>query len=99
MSVACFPSAECDELHDAKKLFDITGFLCSIFFGIPLALVLLRIIGNLSDSVGRIGYMQMGLQRDIIYTIILIAAILIPSAYTYFRYRSKAEMLYNQPPG
>ncbi len=93
MSVSCFPSAECDDVQDARKLFDIVSLLCSIFFGIPLALVLLRMMSNLSDSVVRIAYVQMEFQTDLVYGMILAACTLIPIVYTYMRYRSKMEFL------
>ncbi|MBI5252128.1 MAG: hypothetical protein HY912_21750 [Desulfomonile tiedjei] len=93
MNVSCFPSAECDDAQEAKKLFDVVSLLCSIFFGIPLALVLLRMMSNLSDSVSRIAYMQMGFERDIVYGLILAACTLIPIVYTFMRYRLKMALL------
>ena len=44
MRASCMPSAECDDAHEAKQLFDVVGILCAIFFGIPLGLVLLRMV-------------------------------------------------------
>jgi len=31
MRVSCMPSAECDDAHEAKQLFDVVGLLCAIF--------------------------------------------------------------------
>ena len=53
MRACCMPSAECDDAHEAKQLFDVVGLLCGISFGIPLGLVLLRMVSGLSDSAGR----------------------------------------------
>jgi hypothetical protein len=91
MRASCLPSPECDDAQDAKKLFDIVSLLCSFFFGIPLALVFLRMITNLTDSIGRSAYMQMGLQTDIVYAFILAVCMLVPVVYTYMRYRRKME--------
>ncbi len=92
MRVSCIPLSECDDAHEAKQLFDVVGLLCSIFFGIPLGLVLLRMVSGLSDSIGRAAYMGMGLQRDIIFAVILAACTFIPMVYTYIRYRQKMEL-------
>ncbi|MGO9568224.1 MAG: hypothetical protein ACLP5H_11850 [Desulfomonilaceae bacterium] len=92
MSVSCLPSAECDDAHEAKQLFDVVGLLCSIFFGIPLGLVLLRMVSGLSDSIGRTAYMEMRLQTDIIFSVILAACTFVPMVYTYVRYRRKMEL-------
>ena len=92
MRVSCIPSAECDDAHEAKQLFDVVGFLCAIFFGIPLGLVLLRMVSGLSDSIGRTAYMEMGLQTDIIFGVILAACTFVPMVYTYMRYRRKMEL-------
>ena len=86
------PSAECDDAHEAKQLFDVVGLLCAIFFGIPLGLVLLRMGSGLSDSIGRTAYMEMGLQTDIIFGAILAPCTFVPMVYTYMRYRRKMEL-------
>jgi len=92
MRATCFPSAECDDAHEAKQLFDVVGLLCGIFFGIPLALVVLRMAGGLSNSIGRSAYVEMGLQTDIIFGVILAACTFIPMAYTYVRSRRKMQL-------
>ncbi len=93
MRASCIPSAECDDVHQAKQLFDVVGLLCAIFFGIPLGLVLLRMVSGLSDSIGRGAYMEMRLQTDIIFGVILAAFTFVPIVYTYVRYRQKMELL------
>jgi hypothetical protein len=93
MSVSCITSAECDEVQDARQLFDIVSILCSIFFGIPLALVLLRMVTNLSDPIASVAYIQMGLNTDILFSAILAASTFIPMAYTCIRYHRKVEIL------
>ena len=92
MRACCMPSAECDDAHEAKQLFDVVGLLCAIFFGIPLGLVLLRMMSGLSDSIGRTAYMEMGLQSDIIFGAILAACTFVPMVYTYMRYRRKMDL-------
>jgi hypothetical protein len=92
MRVSCMPSAECDDAHEAKQLFDVVGLLCAIFFGIPLGLVLLRMVSGLSDSIGRTAYMEMGLQADIVFGAILAACTFVPMVYTYARYRRKMDL-------
>ena len=92
MRVCCMPSAECDDAHEAKQLFDVVGLLCAIFFGIPLGLVLLRMVSGLSDSISRAAYMEMGLQADIIFGAILAVCTFVPMVYTYMRYRGKMEL-------
>ena len=91
MSVSCIPSVECDDVQDAKELFDIVSLLCLIFFGIPLAIILLRIVGTLSDPVAAVAYKQLGLFTDITYSVILAAFTFIPMLYTYIRYERKFE--------
>ncbi|AFM24717.1 hypothetical protein [Desulfomonile tiedjei] len=93
MSVSCFPSAQCDSVQDAKKLFDIVSILCTFFFGIPLAIVLLRIATSLSDPLGRTVYLERGFQGEIIYALILTALAAIPMALAYVRYRSRVKLL------
>jgi hypothetical protein len=93
MSVSCIPSAECDEVQDSRQLFDMVGILCSVFFGIPLALVLLRMFTNLNDLVARSAYIQTGLDKDILYSVILAVLTFIPIVYTYIRYHRKVGML------
>jgi hypothetical protein len=93
MSVSCFPSAQCDNVQDAKKLFDIVSILCTFFFGIPLAIVLLRITTSLSDSAGRTMYLERGFQGEIIYALILAFLALLPMALAYVRYRSRVKLL------
>jgi hypothetical protein len=93
MSARCIPSAECDDVQDSRQLFDVVSILCSIFFGIPLALVSLRMITNLSDPVARTAYSQMGLNTDILFGLILAAFTFIPIAYTFLRYQRKLGLL------
>jgi len=62
------------------------------FFGIPLALVVLRMVSGLSNSIGPTAYMETGLQTDIIFGVILAACTFIPMVYTYVRYRRKMEL-------
>jgi hypothetical protein len=93
MRVSCIPSAECDEVHEARQLFDVVGLLCAIFFGIPLGLVALRMVSGLTDSIGRTAYMEMGFQRDVIFGLILAVCTFVPMLYTYIRYRRKTELL------
>ncbi len=93
MRASCIPSAECDEVHESKQLFDVVGLLCAIFFGIPLGLVLLRIVSGLSNSIGRSAYIQMRLDTDVIFAVILAAFTFVPILYTYIRYRQKTALL------
>jgi hypothetical protein len=93
MRASCIPSAECDEVHEAKQLFDVVGLLCTIFFGIPLGLVLLRIVSGLSSSIGRAAYIQMRLDTDVLFAVILAGFTFVPMVYTYVRYRRKTELL------
>jgi hypothetical protein len=93
MRASCIPSAECDEVHEAKQLFDVVGLLCAIFFGIPLGLVLLRIVSGLSNAMGRTAYIQMRLETDVVFAVILAACTFVPMVYTYMRYRRKTELL------
>jgi hypothetical protein len=93
MSASCFPSAQCDNVQDAKKLFDIVSILCTFFFGIPLVIVLLRIMTSLSDPAGRTMYLDTGFQGEIIYALILTALAAIPMILAYVRYRSRVKLL------
>ncbi|MGB6065403.1 MAG: hypothetical protein WBG50_11375 [Desulfomonilaceae bacterium] len=89
MRASCLPSAHCDDVHEAKQLFNVVSILCSIFFGIPFILVLLRMVSYLSNPIGRASYEQLGLQRDIVFGLILAASTFIPMVYTYLRYERK----------
>jgi hypothetical protein len=93
MSVSCIPSAECDDLQDSRQLFDMVSIICLILFGTPLALVSLRIFTNLNDLVASSAYIQMGLDKDVVYSVILAILTFVPIVYTYLRYRLKAEEL------
>jgi hypothetical protein len=93
MSAICTPSAECDDAQDAKQLFDIVSILCLFFFGIPLVIVGLRIIGNLADPILAESYKQLSLQTDIVYSVILAALTFLPMLYTYVRYERKLQRL------
>lgn len=90
MRVSCLPSAHCDDVHEAKQLFNVVSILCSIFFGIPFVLVLLRMVSYLSNPIGRASYVQLGLQRDIVFGLILAVCTFIPMVYTYIRYERKS---------
>ncbi|MCL4538527.1 MAG: hypothetical protein M1378_02825, partial [Bacteroidetes bacterium] len=53
----------------------------------------LRMVSGLSNSIGRSAYMQMRLETDIIFSVILAACTFVPIVYTYIRYRRKTELL------
>jgi ABC-type methionine transport system permease subunit len=89
MRASCVPSAHCDDVHDAKQLFNVVSLLCSIFFGVPFAIVLLRMVSYLTNPIARTAYEQLGLTRDIIFSLILAAFTFIPILYTYIRYERK----------
>jgi len=77
-----------EDAQNAWHMFESVWVLCSIFFGIPLALVLLRIMSGLFGSpITAASYEELGLYRDVTYALILAALTFIPTLATYFRFR------------
>jgi hypothetical protein len=93
MSMRCTPSVECDDVQDAEQLFQIVGLVCSLFFGIPLAIVLIKMISGIVDSVGRTSYIERGLQGDILWASILAVVTFVPIVITYVRYHRKVDLV------
>ena len=93
MRVSCIPSAECDDAHEAKQLFDVVGLLCSIFFGIPLGLVLLRMVSGLSNSDSDVGLRRNGFAKGYnFWSDSGSLHIRSDGIYMYIRYRQKMEL-------
>ncbi|HMK34923.1 MAG TPA: hypothetical protein VK463_07655 [Desulfomonilaceae bacterium] len=78
-----------DDAQDARQLFDAVSILCSIFFGIPLGIILLKIAQNMSDPISAAAYRHLEFPKDVMYTAILIACICIPMLFSYLWYEKK----------
>jgi hypothetical protein len=77
-----------EDAQNAWHMFESVWVMCSIFFGIPLALVLLRIMSGLFGSpITAASYEELGLYRDLTYALILAALTFIPALASYFRFR------------
>lgn len=80
-----------EDAQNAWHTFEAVGVMCSFFFGIPLALVLLRILSALfSSPLMAESYIEMELYRDLAYAVILAALTFIPTLATYFQYKRQA---------
>ncbi len=74
--------------QNAWHTFEAVGVMCSFFFGIPLALVLLRILSGLFGSpLAATAYADMELSTDLAYAVILAALTFIPTLATYVRFK------------
>ena len=80
-----------EDAQNAWHMFEAVGVLCSLFFGIPLALVLLRILSGLYGSpLTAASYVDMELYKDLAYALVLSALTFVPTVATYFRFRGQA---------
>ncbi|MBI4961970.1 MAG: hypothetical protein HY913_01705 [Desulfomonile tiedjei] len=80
-----------EDAQNAWHMFEAVGVLCSFFFGIPLALVLLRILSGLfSSPLTAASYIELELYTDLAYAVILAGLTFIPTLGTYFQFRRQA---------
>jgi hypothetical protein len=77
--------------QNAWHTFEAVGVMCSFFFGIPLALVLLRILSGLFGSpLTTASYVDMELYTDLAYAVILAGLTFVPILATYVQFRRRA---------
>jgi len=77
--------------QNAWHTFEAVAAMCSFFFGIPLALVLLRILSGLfSSPLTAASYVDMGLHTDLAYAVVLGALTFGPTLATYFHFKRQA---------
>jgi hypothetical protein len=77
--------------QNAWHTFESVGVMCAFFFGIPLALVLLRIFSGLFGSpLTAPSYIDMELSTDLAYAVILAGLTFIPTLATYVQFKRQA---------
>ena len=76
-----------DNAQEARHLFRLVSFVCSIVFGVPLALVSIKIAMDVSSGpLGSVRYFY----ADALYAAILSALIVVPMLASYIYYRRLA---------
>jgi hypothetical protein len=77
-----------DDAQEARHLFEVVSLLCLLVFGIPMALLSLRMAdGLLSTHIAAVGYKDLHLMKDVIYASILAVLATIPILGSYIWYR------------
>ncbi len=80
-----------DRAREARQCFEMISFVCALAFGMPLALVLIKIASELfSGPSGALPYSRLAIPTDVWYAAILGALILVPTLASYVYYRRHA---------
>jgi hypothetical protein len=81
-----------DNAQEARHLFRLVSFVCSLVFGIPLAVILLKMAGELfGGPVAAASYQHLAVRSDAIYATILTGLLMVPMLASYLYYRWVTE--------
>ena len=81
-----------DDAQEARHLFRLVAFFCSLVFGVPLAVIVVKLTTELfGNPAGPMFYDKVAVGHDAIYLAILSALILLPMLASYIYYRRVAE--------
>jgi len=80
-----------DDAQEARHLFRLVSFLCSLVFGVPLAVILVKMTSELFGSPAGVMSYESALKADATYVAILSGLLLIPTLASYVYYRRLAH--------